>query len=55
MPNPLHAHSIPGGPEAEWEPLERHLAEAAGAFATTFGAVEFGNEIACPARGNRAR
>lgn len=35
-----YAHSLPGRPEAEWEPLERHLEEVAAlasAFAEPFG------------------
>ncbi len=40
---PLYAHSIPGRPEGEWEPLPVHLAAVAAtasAFASSFGWAE---------------
>ena len=42
------AHSIPGRPEAEWEPLEHHLAavgESAAAFAEVFGLAGIGRAM----------
>jgi hypothetical protein len=39
-----YAHSLPGRPEGEWQPLEDHLknvAEMAGNFAAEFGAGEW--------------
>ena len=39
------AHSLPGRPVEEWEPLEAHLqavADLAGTFADKFGAAEWG-------------
>ena len=42
---PWFAHSLDGRPEAEWEPLERHLRETeqgAAARAAKFGAAELG-------------
>jgi CRISPR-associated endonuclease/helicase Cas3 len=44
-PSMVYAHSLIGRPEAEWEPLEEHLArvaELAALFASAFGAREWG-------------
>lgn len=41
----VFAHSLPDRPEAEWEPLEKHLGEVgrlAGRFADAFGSGEWG-------------
>jgi CRISPR-associated endonuclease Cas3-HD len=43
--NGYFAHSLPGRPIEEWEPLEKHLrdvADLAAEFAAKFGAVELG-------------
>ncbi len=45
MPESLYAHTRPGRPPEEWEPLAEHLAavaERAAAFADLFGAGEMG-------------
>ena len=45
MPEKYYAHSLPGRPPAEWQPLEEHLknvAEMAREFAESFGAGDWG-------------
>ena len=40
MPNNFYAHSLPGRPPSEWQPLAEHLrnvAELARGFAESFG------------------
>lgn len=42
---PCYAHTLPGRPPSDWEPLERHLdcvARRATRFASVFGAAELG-------------
>lgn len=44
----LYAHTLPGRPPADWEPLEVHagrVAELAGLFASAFGAAEWGKVL----------
>jgi CRISPR-associated endonuclease/helicase Cas3 len=44
-PHRFYAHSLPNRPEADWEDLELHLqqvADRAAAFASAFGAAEWG-------------
>jgi len=47
-PRTAYAHSVPGRPETEWEPLERHLLEVAGR------AAEFASNLECPEWGRVA-
>jgi CRISPR-associated endonuclease/helicase Cas3 len=45
MKKKYYAHSLPGRPKEEWQPLEEHLrnvAEKARSFAAQFGAGELG-------------
>ncbi|MDD5007196.1 MAG: hypothetical protein PHC68_02185 [Syntrophorhabdaceae bacterium] len=45
MAGKYYAHSLPGRPQEEWQPLEEHLknvAEMARGFAEVFGAGEWG-------------
>jgi len=47
---PVYAHTLPDASCKDWEPLETHLAEVAsrtGAFASVFGAHEWGNIVGC--------
>ena len=44
MPQKFYAHSLPGGPMEEWQPLEEHLknvAEMARGFAEPFGGCDW--------------
>jgi CRISPR-associated endonuclease/helicase Cas3 len=45
MPDNFYAHSLPGRPSSQWQPLETHLknvAELARGFAESFGAGDWG-------------